>query len=184
MIYLFWEAFALWSIFLLYLVAYDLPTCFVFVVVCYCPFIFIFLWILMLSCVFLSYIHSTPPGFLLLRTVKIKTKNTKKWKDKTKKDFGRMFVVLGGLCWVLTYELFVAGVLSFCFFFGGGGFCLSLSSLFQKKHHHHHPPPPKKKMKNTSAFNGFGCVVLFLRGCLLQPQKKPPTQKKQKKKLN
>ena len=125
--------------------------------VCCCPFFFVFLCLLILSHVFFSshdYIHSTPPGFLKLKQWRKNRRRTKKWKDKTKEDFGRMFVVFGGSLLGSTYKLFVSGALFLLFVFlwggGGGGFPLSmiLSSLLQN----HNPSKSKQKQKNKVVF--------------------------------
>ena len=53
---------------------------------------------------------------------------------KLRRILEKCLLFLGGLCWALTYKLFVSGALFFvCFFVWGGGFsCLSLSSLLQR----------------------------------------------------
>ena len=179
-VYPFWEEFALWSIFLLYLVAYDLPTCFA-VVACCCPFFLHFPWPsnFELCLLFFTWLYLLNTTWLSeIKIVKKKAKEGPKheW-TKRRRILEECLLSFGAS--LLGSDLQVVCVwcvVSFCFSGGREFSFFSLSSMLQKDNF----PKSKQKLKNNVFQMDFGCVVCFAEVSLRTP-KEAPTQKKQTK---
>ena len=105
------------------------------------------------------------------------TETGPKMQGQTKKDFGKMFVVLGRVSLGYDLQVVIVWCVFLFVFFGGGSSCLSLSSLLQK----HNPPPKKKNGKTNNFIMVCGCVVWFFAGVSLATPKEAPDPKKQNK---
>ena len=155
--------------------AYDLPTCSVFVVVCYCPcFIcFTFPSRLELCFLFLTWLYSLNITWLSeIEHCEHKKKNDQKWKDKAKKDFGKCLLFFVGS--LLESDLQVVCVWCFVVYsFRGVPLSVCLPCCRSTT------PPHKKKEKQGVIWWFWLCCFVFFCGMTCNPQRSPhtPSQK-------
>ena len=148
---------------------------------CCCLLLSFFVYLLILS--FVSFLHMIilSQHHLIFWNWKSegKTEEGPNMKGQSEGGFWKnVCCLLGGLCWVLTYKLFVSGVLFLLFVFGGAEwvFLFQSVSLLHKKHN-----PPKNKTENKTFCNGFWLCCFVFAGVSFTTPKEPPTPKEIKK---